>query len=76
MPQTETVLRQALREKVKPVLFINKVDRLINEVKLGPEELANKFIGIINEANKLITKMAPKDKKDEKILELENKMKN
>ncbi|WP_407462217.1 elongation factor EF-2 [Methanobrevibacter sp.] len=72
MPQTETVLRQALREKVKPVLFINKVDRLINEVKLGPEELANKFIGIINEANKLISKMAPKDKKEEWLVKVDD----
>lgn len=63
MPQTETVLRQALKENVKPVLFINKVDRLINELKLEPEELQNRFLKIIAEANKLIKNMAPEDKK-------------
>ena len=52
MPQTETVLRQALKEKVKPVLFINKVDRLLNELKLTPEELMNRFTKIINDINK------------------------
>ena len=65
MPQTETVLRQALKENVKPVLFINKVDRLINELKLEPDELQKRFINIYMEANKLIKNMAPEDKKEE-----------
>jgi len=68
MPQTETVLRQALREKVKPVLFINKVDRLINELRLTPEELQNRFMKIIAEVNKLIQKMAPEEFKSEWIV--------
>jgi elongation factor 2 len=60
MPQTETVLRQALKELVKPVLFINKVDRLIKEVKLTPEQMTQKFIKIIDEVNALIVSLAPK----------------
>ncbi|MFW3145638.1 MAG: elongation factor EF-2 [Thermoplasmatota archaeon] len=59
MPQTETVVRQALREKVKPVLFVNKVDRLINELKVTPEEMQKRFIKIIKQVNDLITKMVP-----------------
>jgi elongation factor 2 len=65
MPQTETVFRQALKENVRPVLFINKVDRLINELKLQPQELQNRFIKIIAEANKLIKGMAPENRKEE-----------
>ena len=64
MPQTETVLRQALRERVKPVLFINKVDRLIKEVKLTPEAMQERFIKIINDVNKLIRQIAPEDYKE------------
>jgi elongation factor 2 len=64
MPQTETVLRQALKELVKPVLFINKVDRLIKEVKLTPQEMEKKFIGIINQVNKLIEGIAPEGYKE------------
>ncbi|MDO9045803.1 MAG: elongation factor EF-2 [Methanobacteriaceae archaeon] len=64
MPQTETVLRQALKENVRPVLFINKVDRLINELKLDPTELQNRFVKTIASANKLIKNMAPKELKD------------
>ncbi|AAT43002.1 elongation factor EF-2 [Picrophilus oshimae] len=59
MPQTETVVRQALKEKVKPVLFINKVDRLINELKLNAEEMQKRFVKIITDVNRLITKYAP-----------------
>lgn len=58
MPQTETVLRQALKERVRPILFINKVDRLIREVKLTPEEMQKRFIDIINSVNKLIAEIA------------------
>lgn len=61
MPQTETVLRQALKENVRPVLFINKVDRLINELKLDANELQERFIKIIANANKLIKNMAPEE---------------
>ncbi|MAH47805.1 elongation factor EF-2 [Candidatus Pacearchaeota archaeon] len=58
MPQTETVLRQALRERVKPILFINKVDRLIREVKLTPEQMQERFVKIINDVNRLIANIA------------------
>src|SRR3990167_2648914 len=64
MPQTETVLRQALRERVKPTLFINKVDRLIKEVKLTPEAMQDRFVKIISHVNKLIREIAPEGYKE------------
>lgn len=54
MPQTETVLRQALKEKVKPILFLNKVDRPIKELKLSPEEMQKRFLSVIDSVNKFI----------------------
>ncbi|MFB6360292.1 MAG: GTP-binding protein, partial [Halobacteriales archaeon] len=59
MPQTETVLRQALREDVKPALFVNKVDRLINELREGPEEMQERLQTVIREVNELIQGIAP-----------------
>ena len=59
MPQTETVIRQALRERVKPVLFINKVDRLINELRLNEDEMQKRFVRVIGDVNRLISKYAP-----------------
>ena len=57
MPQTETVLRQALREGVKPALFINKVDRLISELQEGPEEMQQRLQSVIADVNELIRGM-------------------
>ncbi|MBS3088554.1 elongation factor EF-2 [Candidatus Pacearchaeota archaeon] len=64
MPQTETVLKQALRERVKPILFINKVDRLIKELKLTPEQMQERFMKIINDFNNLIMRIAEQEYKE------------
>jgi len=56
MPQTQTVVKQALREGVKPILFINKVDRLITELKLSSQEIQQRFEKIISEFNKLLVR--------------------
>ncbi|MBD3388289.1 MAG: elongation factor EF-2 [Candidatus Altiarchaeales archaeon] len=61
MPQTKTVINQALKERCRPVVFINKVDRLINELKLTPEELQKRFMKIIADVNKIIAMKQPKD---------------
>jgi len=57
MPQTETVVRQALREGVKPALFINKVDRLISELQEGPQEMQERLMKVIGDVNDLIRGM-------------------
>ncbi len=59
MPQTETVIRQAIKERVRPLLFINKVDRLINELKVTPEEMQKRFTSIITEVNRRIASQLP-----------------
>ncbi len=61
MPQTETVLKQALRERVKPVLFINKVDRLITELKVTPEQMQERFMKIISKFNMLLQQIAEEE---------------
>ncbi|MCK5659864.1 MAG: GTP-binding protein, partial [Methanosarcinales archaeon] len=57
MPQTETVLRQAIKENVRPILFINKVDRLINELQVDPQRLQEQLMKLIASINKLIKGM-------------------
>ena len=72
MPQTETVIRQALREKVKPILFINKVDRLINELRVTPEEMQQRFVKIINKFNELLTRSIPDEFKGKWVVKVED----
>ncbi|MGB9741062.1 MAG: elongation factor EF-2 [Candidatus Bathyarchaeia archaeon] len=68
MAQTETVVRQALEERVKPVLFINKVDRLISELKLDAGEIQDRFVRIIDNFNSIIEIYGePKFKDDWKV---------
>ncbi|MEJ2243310.1 MAG: elongation factor EF-2 [Candidatus Bathyarchaeota archaeon] len=64
MVQTETVTRQALNERVKPVLFINKVDRLIKELKLNAEQMQTKLLRIIRDFNNLISIYGEKEVKN------------
>lgn len=54
MTQTETVTRMALEERVKPVLFINKVDRLIKELRLTPEKMQQQLVDVVSNFNQLI----------------------
>ncbi|HEY5620438.1 MAG TPA: elongation factor EF-2 [Candidatus Bathyarchaeia archaeon] len=54
MVQTETVTRQALEERVRPVLYINKIDRLIRELKLTPEQIQERIGRIIKDFNALL----------------------
>lgn len=61
MPQTETVVRQALKEKAKPVLFINKVDRLLTELKLNQQQTFDRLLKLINDVNKLIEGYVPEE---------------
>lgn len=64
MVQTETVTRQALEERVRPLLFINKIDRLIKELKLTPQEVQQKILRIIRDFNSLIEAYAEPEFKE------------
>jgi len=72
MPQTETVMKQALNEGVKPVLFINKVDRLIEEMQLTPEEMQKRFVKIIREVNTMLRKYADEETAEEWSVSVED----
>ena len=72
MPQTETVMEQALKEGVKPVLFINKIDRLIEEMQLTPEEMQERFKEIIRGVNAALRKYADEETAEEWKMSVED----
>ncbi len=65
MVQTEILLRQALEQRVQPVLFINKVDRLITELQLNAEQIEKRLNRIIAAFNDLIELYGEDPFKDE-----------
>jgi len=52
--QTETVLRQAIAERIKPILFMNKMDRALLELKLDQEDLYQTFRRIVENVNVIV----------------------
>merc|ERR1712083_325975 len=52
--QTETVLRQAIAERIRPVLFMNKMDRALLELQLDQEELYQTFQRIVENVNVIV----------------------
>merc|ERR1712202_9259 len=52
--QTETVLRQAIAERIKPVLMMNKMDRALLELQLEQEELYQTFQRIVENVNVIV----------------------
>ena len=59
--QTETVLRQAISERIKPVLFMNKMDRALLELQLEMEDLYQTFQRIMESVNVIIGTYADDD---------------
>ena len=52
--QTETVLRQAIAERIKPVLFMNKMDLALLTLQLDKEPLYQNFQRIIESINVIV----------------------
>jgi len=59
--QTETVLRQAIAERIKPILFMNKMDRALLELQLEQEELYQTFQRIVENVNVIVATYADED---------------
>merc|ERR1712121_142819 len=59
--QTEAVLRQAIAERIKPVVFMNKMDRALLELQLDEESLYKTFERIVENINVIVGTYADDD---------------
>ncbi|XP_013394736.1 elongation factor 2 [Lingula anatina] len=59
--QTETVLRQAIAERIKPVLFMNKMDLGLLTLRLDREAMYTEFQRTIESVNVIISTYASED---------------
>ena len=59
--QTETVLRQAIAERIKPIVFMNKMDRALLELQLDQEDLYQTFQRIVESVNVIIATYSDED---------------
>jgi len=62
--QTETVLRQAMGEKIRPVLMVNKIDRSILELQLDGEAMYQNFVRVVDLVNVIISNYEQPDMGD------------
>ncbi len=72
MTQTETVTRMALEERVRPVLFINKVDRLIKELRLTPEKMQAQLAEVVSNFNQLVETYAEPEYREKWKVSIQN----
>lgn len=59
--QTETVLRQAIAERIKPVLFMNKLDLAILTLQMASEDMYQTFQRIVENVNVIVSTYAEED---------------
>ncbi|CAF4476466.1 unnamed protein product, partial [Rotaria sp. Silwood2] len=52
---TETILRQAIRQRIKPILFFNNMDCALLDLKYEPEDIFQQFQNILEKINTIIT---------------------
>ena len=66
-PQTKVVLQQAWAEGIKPVLVLNKIDRLITETKLSPLDAYYKLSQVLEDINAVLGELFTSDFMEEKL---------